>query len=1083
MVFVYCIYGEIYTYSFFSSFTYLTTILTLERKTNKLTILQNYINYFNLMSFIYDQPASWSKYGIILHADGPNIGLTYLENLNGKNWRLAPSKWYKISKKEEASANLDGDLDPSKFFSNTLPITYIQFNNWATLNGETAAILDVGGNVTLVTLGYEKERICTFDNFTISFQDIVYKIPGSGEVIDTKSTGSTYYDLKYFANQISNGYDGKYKEPWKKDIAKKEETTDLNDKNLNENSKIDTGILSFQWIGNSKKVMTSKLQATWKDSINIGNTNNSSKSVLVNKLQFNNLPLFGCYYPHYIKHVFCAIRRNSEFVLWYNFLNSRTTRKVFLKLDVNLGDELLDDSQIAYCQEINCFLISSLQKDKNLLKVYKLSIDWNLKQYQLLQQKQEEQHPNINANELPHPILKSEEIASFSLETQLNGMDCLFVKHYFLNRSYEDSSSQDAELILHYELKDLLTGSVDTILKRFIVKRISPTTLSTNIPLTQDTNIKLNRYQLKYLSDLEFTSNRVVQLDFHSILDIVIIRLANGEVETYKRSNWMNCKDKNEMINSGKGIVNGNLDISTPLEVGFQFGNMNKDEKDIEWCITSPLAAGLLFKYKGDLDLRFMTYTSIDKSSMISELQIISLAHNFVHCTTHQPCGGEDVTLAIFNFLYNLHHESNNKKKDILFLILKTCFKFFGFMANSETEYIQKILVTKPMQKLTLLHLELSQSIENNENSTVMVRILLQLRTFWFAISQVSKTVTQAIANMNNIQQQQDKTNGNNISILSLTLSYTKQDSIESIITFTKWFFKFVNMINKEMILILNQQTNKHSEFTIAVIGSKITRSMLLANIAELKKLTKIIVQFKTTSVSILQQSSNEFLDLINQHSKLITNFEVYLTKLDESLKQAESEEQQNANPTEGVRLDGAFKETLIFSKGEIHKTFSAYKQIIIKLYSNLVLPNLDISSLYFASNDSDLKLFTSEFFANPKAAENLSKPQSCDVIVDGYNEMFLKNFNTSIDDITKEKLKNQKSAKQFKQCNRCNSVTVSSAKSICLNKNLDYYDNTNYFYFNRHIYNGLSPNLISRRWSSSYYQMCMCSGILKTLP
>lgn len=1044
------------------------------------------------MSSIYDQTASWSKYGIILHADGPNIGLTYLENLNGKNWRLAPSKWYKISKKTEASKNLASDLDPASVFSNTLPISHIQFNNWATLSGETAAVIDIGGNVTLVTLGYDKERICTFDNFTISFQDIVHQIPGSNDTIDTKSTGSTYYDLKYFANQISDGYDGKYTQPWSGDAKINNENEDPNgEENVSNDStekhkNIPTGILSFQWIGNSKKVMTSKLQATWKDSLNIGNTNNSNKSVLVNKLQFNNLPLFGCYYPHYIKHVFCAIRKNSEFVLWYNFLNSRTTRKVFLKLDVNLGEELLDDSQIAYCLETNNFLITTLQKDKNLLKVYKLSIDWNLKQYQLLQQKQEEQHPNINANELPHPILKSEEIVSFTLDTQLNGMDCTFIKHYFLNRSYEDNSSQDAELILQYELKDLLNGTVDTILKRYMVKKMSPTTLSTNIPLSQDSNVKLTRYQLKYLLDLEFTGNKVLQLDFHSILDLVTIRLGDGEIETFKRSNWMNCKNKNELINSGQGVVNGNLDISTPLEVGFKFNNLHKDDKEVEWCIMSPLAAGLLYKYKGDFNLKFETYMKADKNLKISELQIISLAHNFVHCTTHQPCGGEDVTLAIFNFLNTMPQESNNTKKDILFLILKTCFKFFGFMANSETDYIQKILVTKPMQKLTLLHLELSLSIDDNENSTVITRILIQSRTFWFAISQVSKTVTQAVTNLNNIQQQQDKSNGSNISILSLTLSYTKQDAIESIITFTTWFFKLINLINKQMILILNQQTSNDSnaEFILAVIGSKITRSMLLANIAELKKLTKLIVQFKNTTVSILQQSSNSFLDLINHNSKLLTNFEIFLTKLDEALKKAETDEQQQANPNNNIKLDGAFKETLIFSKGEIHKSFINYKHIIIKLYSSLVLPNLDISKAFFENHDTDLKIFTKEFLINQNARENLNKyNNNSSVIVDEYDELFFKNYNTRIDDITKEVLKNPKSKKQFKQCNRCNSITISSVKNISQETGLDHFDDENYYYFNRHIYNGLSPNLISRRWNNSYYQMCVCSGVLKTLP
>ena len=105
-------------------------------------------------------------------------------------------------------------------------------------------------------------------------------------------------------------------------------------------------------------------------------------------------------------------------------------------------------------------------------------------------------------------------------------------------------------------------------------------------------------------------------------------------------------------------------------------------------------------------------------------------------------------------------------------------------------------------------------------------------------------------------------------------------------------------------------------------------------------------------------------------------------------------------------------------------------------------------------------------------------------VFVENYNEEFYRNYNFNIDDITKEKIHSKKYKKQLKQCNRCNSVTISSFKSPNKPENpLEEFDDDNYYYFNRHMYNGLSPNLISRRWNSTYYQICICSGVLKTLP
>ena len=151
---------------------------------------------------------SWSKTGIIAYSDSQssnaNICLTFLESINGINWRFhTPQKYvlhpqlHEVQYQESSSTpsthstttsvngsttagvgstpNFGGNSNksPPQFFYN---ISSIHWNNWFSLPGDMLAVCDELGNMTMLITGQRPDRATTYEKLTMVFQDNVYKI-------------------------------------------------------------------------------------------------------------------------------------------------------------------------------------------------------------------------------------------------------------------------------------------------------------------------------------------------------------------------------------------------------------------------------------------------------------------------------------------------------------------------------------------------------------------------------------------------------------------------------------------------------------------------------------------------------------------------------------------------------------------------------------------------------------------------------------------------------------------------------------------------------------------------------------------
>lgn len=954
---------------------------------------------------------SWSKNGIILYAKGSAVALTFFESINGTNWRLHPEKYYNLGtyennklnnshafkdSEQKRSQNQSPVSNPPKTSKLNFNISRIEFSNWGSLSGDLVAVADEIGTLSILMVGVDAGGVSTLDHMAMLFQDSMIK---NSSIKDTQNH-SAIKNLelldgpeKVQSNHFTNLYS--------------------------------TAILDLQWVCSTKQFMTSRLNAGWKNP-------NPGSGPAVSKLSFNSLPSFGVYHPQFIKYSCACIRRNGEFSLWYQFSNSKETKKQTLRVAEN---EWLDNAELAHCKENNVFYLTTYSNLDNLVSVYRISINWNSQQ----QQQQKQQDPQQQQQQsLEDPTLNCEKIFEMT-PSRMHGDEIInLVKCSLLSRSYDANS--DADLLLIYEI----AGKRTSIVKRYSIQKTAPTALFTNILLKDSTHLvnTASFYQPKFVEDISI-DDIVESVQYQYIQNVVHFRLASGKSKMFRKGSWKEFVYNEQIVS----------DQVSPLEAGFSFPVL---PTNLEWCTLSPLACGLLYKIQGDPLLHYTPYLS-DKLT-ITENKIISLAYNFVSCT-HKSCMGEDATIAIQTYLMALNN--TEKREQIIMAIVQTCFNFFGFLPNSAKEVVERIIITKPMQKLMLLQLELSGVFENSSRVYLMSRSIMCFRDILFAFNTVVRNAQMMIQHSATMSAQN---NGGKL----YQFSFSKQDLFFSLLPISKWFVKYVTFLMQQLLFVMNNSSDENNLFALSVISGKVTRVLLLAILQEINKIKKLVTKFPETAYPALNDSSIFLLKVFEDSPVSFEKFETFLVDINNKIKKNDDALlEAPANSTTAHELSS--REAYILMKGTIPRKFSYFKDIVLSETFNKVIPEIDAANLFF-TDTSNLKLFADEFY-NKKYFQ-LLQPINEGLIVENEKirmESSASFSNMDFDDVTKEPLYfnnnpadgNQNAAKdKYKRCVRCGNITM-AGYVIPKSKTV------------------VATSISTRRWCSVYSKTCTCSGML----
>lgn len=919
------------------------------------------------------QLVSWSKTGLIAYGDSKspdgNFCLTFLETVNGTNWRFHPPKRYIIHPQlhevpaktggnaaSQAGNNLNGSGSTPNFTSGTneknahqffYNISSVHWNNWFSLPGDMLAVCDEIGNMTMLISGQSPEGPSTIDKLTMLFQDNVYKIYNHVMPLNTVSDTSLKGKLE--------------RKRTKKDYH--------------------TTILDFHWLSSSKPVILSQFCAF-----------DSSANVYRNKAQ--QIPPFSVFHPPFMKYACVAVRKNGQIDFWYQFSNSKDHKKITSQLMTFQDERIkeLDWLQFAKITPLNddqSMLISTYSKLSRRLTFFKLHMSWNVN--------------TANPTLLNDPSLKLSHVFDTTIDTVDEEGHVLELTHLHVLSKSPLEKNPSPEVLLVFDV----SGSNQSLVRRFRLARMILNNsfisiLKTNANTDAKQPIVSKRYNLHYVDKI-LLDKKIVSVTSEMLDGFVTFYGEDGSVASYNPSDW---KLESERLQNQNSEGKFRDIITSTLSAGFTYAKV-PPACALEWMQVSPALSGVIFKLeKRDTPNFYPISGALVKDLSKDPVHAAAFAFGFV-ASIHRQLSSEDLTIACKLHVMRIAEIDVKRAKEFVTTLMSCVYSFFNVSPDAKKEIMDKMISSRPIQKTMLLQLELG-SCFTQSNIYEMARVVMSLRNVLFAFSGVARNLHFAIEQLSNSAIQHP-------SGTSFQTSFSKQDLVHSLIPISKWFVKFVTFLIQEVIMLINNPQGQTNTLVLGVFGARMPRTLILSILNEIKKVTQLVTKFPETTYPVLNESSN-FLKMVLGESPV--NFEKFETFLvDVNNKFTAFNEQQPSNS----------REPSLLVKAEIPPNVSKIGDFLLAYSNNAVISHVKANSVYFADT-SGLRISNDEFFDS--RIFKLLQPLAQGLVID--NEVLPEDCRSSksfcrvdydaisYDNLSPEELQDGK----LKRCCRCGCVT-----------------------------------------------------------
>ncbi|CAR30038.1 Sin4p [Lachancea thermotolerans CBS 6340] len=597
---------------------------------------------------------AWSKSGLIAYLDSrsshANLCITFMETINGTNWRLHPCKRYVVhphlletqSPAGASSIVGGGGGGSSRSFHN---LNSVHWNNLSSHTGEQLAACDELGNLTIIAAGQSMEGQGTLDKMIVLCQDNIYKTYNLTAPLQEVNPAAKIYRKQ----------------------AKKE---------------VHTTIIEFMWIGTQKPVLTM-----------LGARKDSTTSTFHSQIQ--QCQPYGLFHPASIKSAFIALRRGGQLDFWYQFSNSRDHKKISLQLNGSHEArskqfEWFQMGGFAQMEDDQALLIGAFSKLSNSLSFYRLHVNWNLS----------------SQNSMNDPSLKLQHLLEIKPDYVGPQGELLNFTNFELLSPTHDRQSP-LELLMCYEV----AGLSRSIVKRYSLIKAVPSAILTIEFGVLNTEIPSSGSDYSFSENevITFDSGVTAAKSYNSET-LVIFKLKNGRIEVYNRKTW---RKENHEFNKINASASHAATLSSPFCTGLNFPEIPPPAVT-GWSEIAPALGGVLTKSRFDGELQFHPVTApvTDDSQNDSNIAA-AFAYAFV-CANHLQASGEDLSIAIKTYMLRIRQQSVARSDVFLREVICIIYHLFGLTPDASKEVKDKLIMSRPIQRAMLLQLELGSSFDNS---------------------------------------------------------------------------------------------------------------------------------------------------------------------------------------------------------------------------------------------------------------------------------------------------------------------------------------------------------------------------------
>ncbi|CAI5760460.1 unnamed protein product [Candida verbasci] len=555
----------------------------------------------------FDKPStliSWSKNGFIVYVSPTiesedNLYLTYLENIDGKSWKLA--------KPQPINVKLENN------FSSEISLVC-----WSSLSTDLA-VSDVFGNFYILLSGVR--------------------------LLDSKNDSSPNYELTSY-NHMEMIY---------RDIINQDIKSTIN---------LGASIVAFKWLNIEKHQLLNKPAKLENNEFIYG---------------VGQYPPYGITHPISTKQACVALRRNGQFMLYYQGEHKVEYHKTL----INLTEQVLYIQKASIGFNNKDIIVTIWDSLSNRIVTYSIAIEWGFLVESAKKQKVDPHFHTPKELQKP-PKLSISKIHEMMPEGEVSSIDIIST----------NAEKSPLNILVSYEstiYRYQIIPSINLISDAFIDLGVKK-----NIEL-EEKQIFTLQLQDKLVRDGQVQSIISGPSDLH-----IMIIYKHGRIDVIDVSTW-------------KIVGESSQTISTLFEAGYVFPEL---ESNLILTVSPNMSAVVYTKiYNMDNELKIQPL--IKNSDNLYKISVAFAYRHAYSCYTN-TCS-DDLLLLI---------EPEDK---FITQIIKECHKSLNFQSDSfNKESADKLLSNPPLQKLLSLQYTLGE-LQNNSMRD-LAWIVLNLRSTSFAI-------------------------------------------------------------------------------------------------------------------------------------------------------------------------------------------------------------------------------------------------------------------------------------------------------------------------------------------------------------
>lgn len=872
---------------------------------------------------------SWSKNGFVTYAltaalSGYNLYMTYLENVDGKEWQLARPQGLTVKPLEE---------------SGVPELCLVEWSNLLT----DLAVFDEHGNFYILLAGVGLLSGKGRGNRSLSgangAENGITHVSGNGV-----ANGSSTENGNGNGNGIGNG---NHADSNKQDDLEgpSYELTSYNHTEMifrdiaPRDGPPHSRCVAFKWLGIEKPQIINKPAELGLDG-----------RCYSYGVHLHQVPRLA--HPIATKQACVALRQNGILNLYYQGEHKVEYHKISTNLaaDGSEGSVYFTHASIGFSSDRK-IIVTGYEAGADKIYTYSITVDWGFLVESAVKQRSDphfhtpqdsQRPPRINCLLLHSMATLPRATGELYFQQTKPPTEVCQLKLIDVLSAYHKAGS-DVEILISYE--QLTDDQYSTTIQRYHLKDSADSMDDMFAGMERDETVEKGKFYSLIVQDKMTVVKRMQQIHTFVADSLLLIVYEDGSIDAVDRANWT-VSDASESPVKEEDMdikdVTYPQQLKSILDCGFKFPSISEGLNPFLVSISPNMTCMVVNHLVGDSSLELKV---LSHPHGLSDTHLTAIGVAYYHALAcYTNTGSDDIMVLVKAELDRIGDSEMGDK--LVEHIITESHRAINFQLNSfSKESVDKLLSNPPLQKLLALQLVVSELHTLKRVIRDLAWVVLNLRSTSFGIMFSLSSIYRQISKKKPIED-------------NLEDSISRAECIILLVGNVKWLIDLIVYLNQELLQLAFTRTrpedsliNVHNSVVLPIIMSKVPRLFLMYALSSIGKSHEILKKLhndlneSNKLFTPMKEALNRFFGACNSLPLNLSIFESFLREVEISIsKEFATRAQQDSSIA--LKL-----EQQLFCHGVVSESILNIANMIIDRHAASVKRDLKLSELYFYDN------------------------------------------------------------------------------------------------------------------------------------